>query len=203
MSGLGAVLTAGILVEIGTIQRFTDQASLAQHAGLTSTIRESGHFQAEDTTTKMGNTYLRCYLIEADNSVGLHCPEYTAYCPPASTSRSSPRGSVISCCRTRPSRPPSVDLPSTLQVRTTRRLALPGPLIAPTLAAGLAMRKIQATAVPDWPPLNPGLQWDIVATGSGPDPNGVRRYSRGVAPLRPGTPYCPIGSRVRRPEGCH
>lgn len=78
--GLGPVLTAGILAEIGSIQRFTDQAALAQYAGLTWTIRESGHFQAEDTAlTKMGNTYLRYYLIEAANSVRLHCPDYTAY----------------------------------------------------------------------------------------------------------------------------
>lgn len=49
-------------------------------AGLTWTIRESGHFQAEDSAlTKMGNTYLRYYLIEAANSVRLHCSEYSAY----------------------------------------------------------------------------------------------------------------------------
>lgn len=78
--GVGPVWTAGILAEIGDIQRFPDHAALAQYAGLTWTIRESGHFQAEDTAlTKMGNPYLRYYLIEAANSVRLHCPEYTAY----------------------------------------------------------------------------------------------------------------------------
>jgi len=51
-----------------------------RHPGLTWTIRESGHFQAEDTPlTKMGNPYLRYYLVEAANSVRLHCPEYTPY----------------------------------------------------------------------------------------------------------------------------
>jgi transposase len=78
--GLGPVWTAGLLAEIGDIQRFPDQAALAQFAGLTWTVRESGHFQAEDTPlTKMGNPYLRYYLVEAANSVRLHCPEYTAY----------------------------------------------------------------------------------------------------------------------------
>jgi hypothetical protein len=43
-------------------------------------VRESGHFQAEDTVlTKRGNPYLRYALIEAANSVRIHCPEYQAY----------------------------------------------------------------------------------------------------------------------------
>jgi transposase len=62
------------------ISRFPDDAALAQYAGLTWTVRESGHFQAEDTVmTKRGNRYLRYYLIEAANSVRIHCPEYRAY----------------------------------------------------------------------------------------------------------------------------
>jgi len=90
--GVGPVWTAGILAEIGVIQRFPDHGALAQFAGLTWTIRESGHFQAEGTAlTKRGNTYLRYYLIEAANHRGSrrslgaplrmrpHCPEYTAY----------------------------------------------------------------------------------------------------------------------------
>lgn len=78
--GLGPVWTAGLVAEIGLISRFPDDAALAQFAGLTWTVRESGHFQAEDTVmTKRGNRYLRYYLIEAANSVRIHCPEYRAY----------------------------------------------------------------------------------------------------------------------------
>ena len=78
--GLGPVWTAGLVAEIGTISRFVDEAALAQYAGLTWTVHESGHFQAEDTAmTKQGNRYLRYYLIEAANSVRMRCPEYTAY----------------------------------------------------------------------------------------------------------------------------
>jgi transposase len=78
--GLGPVWTAGLVAEIGMISRFPDDAALAQYAGLTWTVRESGHFQAEDTVmTKRGNRYLRYYLIEAANSVRIHCPEYRAY----------------------------------------------------------------------------------------------------------------------------
>ena len=78
--GLGPVWTAGLVAEIGMISRFADDAALAQYAGLTWTVRESGHFQAEDTVlTKRGNRYLRYYLIEAANSVREHCPEYRAF----------------------------------------------------------------------------------------------------------------------------
>jgi transposase len=78
--GLGPVWTAGLVAEIGDIRRFADDAALAQYAGLVWKAHESGHFQAEDTRlAKSGNTYLRYYLVEAANSVRVHCPEYTAY----------------------------------------------------------------------------------------------------------------------------
>lgn len=83
--GLGPVFTAGLVAEIGMISRFTDEAALAGYplagvAGLTWTVHESGHFQAEDTQlTKRGNRYLRYYLIEGANSVRTCCPEYAAF----------------------------------------------------------------------------------------------------------------------------
>jgi transposase len=78
--GLGPVWTAGLIAELGDITRFDDEAAIAQFAGLTWEATESGSFQAEDTAlTKRGNSYLRYYLIEAANSVRLHCPEYAQY----------------------------------------------------------------------------------------------------------------------------
>lgn len=78
--GLGPVFTAALVAEIGMISRFADEAALAQYAGLTWSVHESGHFQAEDTRlTKAGNQYLRYALIEAANNVREHCPEYRAY----------------------------------------------------------------------------------------------------------------------------
>jgi hypothetical protein len=78
--GLGPVWTAGLIAELGDISRFDDQAAIAQFAGLTWETKESGSFQAEDTAlTKRGNSYLRYYLVEAANSVRLHCPEYAQY----------------------------------------------------------------------------------------------------------------------------
>jgi hypothetical protein len=78
--GLGPVWTAGLVAELGDISRFEDQAAIAQFAGLTWETSESGAFQAQDTAlTKRGNSYLRYYLVEAANSVRLHCPEYAQY----------------------------------------------------------------------------------------------------------------------------
>jgi transposase len=75
--GLGPVWTAGLLAEIGDIHRFADDGALAKYAGLVWHPHESGHFQADDTAlSKAGNTYLRYYLVEAANSVRLHCAEY-------------------------------------------------------------------------------------------------------------------------------
>jgi transposase len=78
--GLGPVWTAGLVAEIGGIERFADDAAIAKYAGLVWHPRESGTFQAEDTVlSKAGNAYLRYYLVEAANSVRLHCAEYRDY----------------------------------------------------------------------------------------------------------------------------
>ena len=78
--GIGPVLAAGIIAEVGDITRFHDQAALAKFAGLIWTRYQSGGFEAEETSlTKAGNFYLRYYLVEAANSLRLHNPEYAAY----------------------------------------------------------------------------------------------------------------------------
>jgi transposase len=78
--GLGPVWTAGLVAEIGDIQRFSDDAALAKYAGLVWPPHESGEFQAQDSRlAKAGNAYLRYYLVEAANSVRQHCAEYRHY----------------------------------------------------------------------------------------------------------------------------
>ena len=78
--GIGPVLTAGILAEIGDINRFDNQASLAKYAGLTWDKHQSGDFEADETKLKRtGNRYLRYYLIEAANSVKNREPEFKEY----------------------------------------------------------------------------------------------------------------------------
>lgn len=78
--GFGPVYTAGIIAEIGDINRFSNQAALAKYAGLVWTQHQSGNFEAQNTQLiKSGNRYLRYYLIEAANSVRRHDSEYASF----------------------------------------------------------------------------------------------------------------------------
>jgi transposase len=78
--GIGPVYAAGIIAEIGQIQRFDDEAKIAKYAGLYWKRKQSGNFESERTTmTKTGNHYLRYYLIEAANSVMRNEPVYREY----------------------------------------------------------------------------------------------------------------------------
>ncbi len=80
LKGLGPVISAGILAEIADIRRFADQPQLAQFAGLVWHKHASGQFVAEETRlTKVGNVYLRYYLIEGANLLRQHNLEYKAY----------------------------------------------------------------------------------------------------------------------------
>jgi len=78
--GIGPVYCAGILAEIGDINRFKDQASLAKYAGLTWSKHQSGKFKADETNMiRSGNRYLRYYLVEAANSVKRYDSEFEDY----------------------------------------------------------------------------------------------------------------------------
>lgn len=68
--GIGPVYSAGILAEIGDINRFDGQPALAKYAGLAWTQHQSGTFEGQNTRLiKSGNRYLKYYLCEAANSL--------------------------------------------------------------------------------------------------------------------------------------
>ncbi|ADD03124.1 transposase IS116/IS110/IS902 family protein [Thermoanaerobacter italicus Ab9] len=78
--GIGDVLAAGIIAEIGDINRFKNEAALAKYAGLVWTQYQSGNFNAQETSlAKCGNQYLRYYLVEAANCVRVHTVRYKAF----------------------------------------------------------------------------------------------------------------------------
>lgn len=80
IDGIGPVLAAGIIAEIGDVSRFPNQAALAKFAGLWWKRRQSGNFEAEETRlAKSGNKYLRYYLVEAANSLRIHNPGFKTY----------------------------------------------------------------------------------------------------------------------------
>src|SRR5699024_1408505 len=63
IDGIGPVISAGIIAEIGNIKRFDSDAALAKFAGLVWSQYQSGEFEAEDThLKKTGDQYLRYYF---------------------------------------------------------------------------------------------------------------------------------------------
>lgn len=80
VKGIGDVLAAGIIAEIGDIKRFNNHNALAKYAGLVWNQRQSGEFEAEDTKRVLtGNKYLRYYLIQAANCIRKYDTEYKAF----------------------------------------------------------------------------------------------------------------------------
>lgn len=78
--GVGPVYAAGILAEIGDINRFKNQAALAKYCGLSWNENQSGSFKSDNTPgIQSGNRYLKYYLLEATNLIRLHEPDLKAY----------------------------------------------------------------------------------------------------------------------------
>ncbi len=78
--GIGKVYSAGIIAEIGDVNRFQSQASVAKYAGLVWKQHQSGEFEAQNTRLiKSGNRFLRYYLLEAANSVRRCDSEFRRY----------------------------------------------------------------------------------------------------------------------------
>lgn len=78
--GIGPVYAAGILAEIGQIDRFDNEAKLAKYAGLSWKEKQSGSYASDNTPLKRtGNSYLRYYLVEAANRVKALDPVFSEY----------------------------------------------------------------------------------------------------------------------------
>ena len=78
--GIGPVYAAGIIAEIGDINRFNNQAALAKYAGLAWTQHQSGEFESEVThLIHTGNRFLKYYLCEAAFSLVRCDTEYNRF----------------------------------------------------------------------------------------------------------------------------
>ena len=78
--GIGPVYSAGIMAEIGDINRFTNQAALAKYAGLAWNQYQSGDFEAQNTRLiHSGNRFLKYYLCEAAFSLVRCDKEYSDF----------------------------------------------------------------------------------------------------------------------------
>ena len=78
--GIGPVFSAGIMAEIGDINRFGNHAQLAKHAGLAWKQHQSGGFEAQTTRLiNSGNRSLKYYLCEAAFSLVRCDKEYSDF----------------------------------------------------------------------------------------------------------------------------
>lgn len=78
--GIGPVYSAGIIAEIGDINRFESQAKLAKYAGLAWKQHQSGGFKSETTRLiPSGNRFLKYYLCEATLSLVRCDKEYNDF----------------------------------------------------------------------------------------------------------------------------
>jgi len=80
ISGVGPVFSAGIIAEIGDVNRFESQAKLAKYAGLAWSKHQSGMFDGEDShLIRSGNRFLKYYLCEAAFALVRCDTEYRRY----------------------------------------------------------------------------------------------------------------------------
>ena len=80
IKGIGNIYAAGIIAEIGDINRFPSQAGLAKYAGLVWTQHQSSDFEAEDKRMiQGGNHHLKYYLCEAANALRRCDPEFKRF----------------------------------------------------------------------------------------------------------------------------
>ena len=78
--GIGPVFSAGIIAEVGDINRFDGQARLAKYAGLAWKENKSGTFEAQNTRLiKSGNRFLKYYFCEAALSLVRCDTEYKRF----------------------------------------------------------------------------------------------------------------------------
>jgi transposase len=78
--GIGVVLAATILGEIGDVDRFPELEKLVAYAGIDPTVHQSGQFDATEAhMSKRGSPYLRRALWLAANIARQHDPDLKAY----------------------------------------------------------------------------------------------------------------------------
>lgn len=78
--GIGVILGATILSEIGDISRFSSSAKLAAFAGIDPTVKQSGEFTAtHNHMSKRGSPYLRRALWQASTCAVIHDPTLKAF----------------------------------------------------------------------------------------------------------------------------
>ena len=80
ITGIGSVLGASIVSEIGNISRFERANQLVAYAGLDTRVKQSGDFSATNTKlSKRGSPYLRCSIWLAATVAAFKDPALSIY----------------------------------------------------------------------------------------------------------------------------
>lgn len=80
VKGIGPVISAGLIAEIGNISRFDSESALAKYSGIYWNKHQSGEFEAEDSSVqRTGNSYLRYYFVQAAEQMKRYLPEYNEF----------------------------------------------------------------------------------------------------------------------------
>ena len=79
VDGIGEVMGATFLAEIGSIERFPSYRSLIAYAGLDPAVKQSGKFMGEGKISKRGNRHLRRIVYLMAVSVINHNAYFRAY----------------------------------------------------------------------------------------------------------------------------
>ena len=78
--GIGYIIAAIILAEIGDINNFSSPAKLLAFAGMEPSTYQSGKYTASNTNmVKHGSTYLRWAIMQAARLVAMREPTFAAY----------------------------------------------------------------------------------------------------------------------------
>lgn len=80
VKGIGDVIAAGLIAEIGGISRFESEESLAKFSGIYWNTHQSADFIADESSLRRrGNKYLRYYFALAADQMRKYLPEYSNY----------------------------------------------------------------------------------------------------------------------------
>jgi len=80
VKGIGDVISAGLLAEIGGVSRFESEESLAKFSGIYWNTYQSADFTADESyLRRRGNKYLRYYFVLAADQMRKYLPEYSEY----------------------------------------------------------------------------------------------------------------------------
>lgn len=78
--GIGDIIGAAILSEIGDIDRFSNPSKLVAYAGIDASVHQSGgYISANNKMSKRGSPYLRTALFRAALIASVHDPVFKAY----------------------------------------------------------------------------------------------------------------------------